>query len=159
MVGKTTAAHGLQNTLWRGDYNDGAQGQRPLALSFFATRGGYTRRQLPLSLSLSLSLSLTHTHTLYTTNFIQQQHSSTHLKVCALSPIYTYMTFRHIYICVLLNRSRPIGTGSCISRFSVSSIRRDMFPNTLKYCQYFCQSEMDLYKKCSLNTHDVQNRE
>ena len=40
------------------------------------------------------------------------------------------MTFRHIYICVLLNRSELIGTGSEISRFSVTSIWRDMFPNT-----------------------------
>ena len=40
------------------------------------------------------------------------------------------MNFRHIYIYVLLNRSEPIGTGSCVSRSSVSSIRRDMFLNT-----------------------------
>ena len=76
----------------------GAQGQRPLAPPPFATRGGYTRRKLPLTLSLSLSLSrsiqLTLQHVIITTT----------KKVCALSHIYTYMTFG-----LFTQMSTPIG--------------------------------------------------
>ena len=71
------------------------QRQRPLVLFL-----RHTRRLQRGGNYLSLSLSLT----LCTTNSIQQPLSSTTTKVCALSHIYTYMTFRHIYICVL-----PIG--------------------------------------------------
>ena len=95
-----------------------------LLSSSFATRGGYNEEA-------TTSLSLT----LCTTISIKQQQPSNIMKVCALSHIYTHMTFRHIYICVLPNRSGPIGTGSGIDRFSVSSIRRDMFPNN-KYIGY-----------------------
>ena len=58
-----------------------------------------------LSLSLSLSLSVTHSVQIFYNNY-QHVH-----KICALSHIYTYMTFRHIYICVLpigRNRSGPV---------------------------------------------------
>ena len=48
--------------------------------------------------------------------------------MCPKSYLYIY-DFRHIYIRVLPNRSELIGTGSWINRFSVSSIRSDMFPN------------------------------
>ena len=118
------------------------QRQRPLVF-FFTTRGGGYKMEATTSLSLSLSLSLYLLHTLY--NF-----STTTIniyKVCALSHIYTYMTFRHIYICVLLNRSEPIGIGSEIGRFSVSSIRRDMFPNTRTV-----SATSLVWCACSLNT-------
>ena len=94
-----------------------------LLSSFFATRGGYNEEA---TTSLSLPLSLSVQLTLYNSNNMLQ-HNTTTQKVCALSHIYAYMTFRHIYICVLTNRSGPISTGSGIDRFTVSSIRRDMF--------------------------------
>ena len=45
------------------------------------------------------------------------------MKTCALSRIYTYTTFRRIYISVLPIGSVPIGAGSAVSRFSASCIR------------------------------------
>ena len=78
-----------------------------------------TRRQLPLSLSL----------TLCTTTLYQISTTSQPLKVCALSHIYTYMTFG-----LFTQMSTPIGRTDRNRfwdhiRFSLSSIRRDMFPN------------------------------
>ena len=64
-----------------------AQGQRPLAPPLFASRGSYNGGNY-LSLSPSHALSL---HTRYTTNFTNV--STSYIKVCALSHIYTYMTF------------------------------------------------------------------
>ena len=86
------------------------QRQQPLVF-FFATRGGgYTvEATTSLSLSLSLCLSLTLCTTFLQSNIDNNLHIS--MKICALSHIYTYMTFRHIYISVLpigRNRSGPV---------------------------------------------------
>ena len=84
-------------------------------------------RQLPLSLSLSLSL-LSHTHTLYLCTraiqlTLQNVTITTYIiSVCPKSYLYIY-DFRVIYTCVPSNRS--------IIRFSLTSIRRDLFPNKL----------------------------
>ena len=102
------------------------QRQRPLVLFFTTRRGGL---KMEATTSLSLSLSLSHSVQLFLQ--LPSTTSSNIMKVCALGHIYTYMTFRHIYICVLPNRSGPIGTGSGIDQFSVSSIRRDMFSQQL----------------------------
>ena len=61
----------------------------------------HTRRRL-YSGGNDLSLSVSISHTLCTTNFTTT--TTTLSKICALSHIYRYMTFRHIYISVL-----PIG--------------------------------------------------
>ena len=66
------------------------------------------RRQRPLSLSLSLSLShAVSVHTHYTTNFTKCNNS--YLKVCALSHIYTYMTFGlFTYLSFPIGRDRSV---------------------------------------------------
>ena len=86
----------------------------------------HTRRRLQdggkdLSLSLSRSIQLT----LYNNHFHQL-----HKSMCPKSYLYTYDFLAYLHMCPS-NRSEPIGTGYWISRFSVSSIRRDMFPNKL----------------------------
>ena len=101
-----------------------AQGQRPLAPPLFATRGGYNGgNYLFLSLSLTLYLYTRAIQLLYKS--IQQ-----HIKVCALSHIYTYMTFGlFTYLSFLIgrtNRNRVIRTGPSVFRFSLTSIRRDL---------------------------------
>ena len=98
------------------------QRQRPLVLFLRHTRrlqrgGNY----LSLSLSLSCSIQLT----LYNNNNNIHQHTK---KMCPKSYLYIYDVSAYLHMCPS-NRSEPIGTGSEISRFSVSSIRRDMFPN------------------------------
>ena len=106
-----------------------AQGQRPLAPPLFATRDGYNGGNY-----LFLSLSLSHTLYLWT-HTIQPLYKSVqqHLKVCAVSHIYTYMTFGlFTYLSFPIgrtDRNRIIGTGSLVFRFSLTSIRRDLFPN------------------------------
>ena len=62
--------------------------------SFFATRGGYNEEA-------TTSLSLSHTHSVQLTLY---KNNNQLQKVCALSHIYTYMTFG-IFTCVLPNRS------------------------------------------------------
>ena len=91
----------------REEYNDeeNTQRQRPLVF-FFTTRGGGYKMEAATSLSLSHTHALL--HALY--NYLYKYVTTTH-HICALSHIYTYMTFRHIYICVLpigRNRSGPI---------------------------------------------------
>ena len=79
-----------------------------------------TRRQLPLSLPLSI------------TRFVQllfTKYQQPTTKMCALSHIYTYMTFGLFTYLSPSNRSGRIGTGSSVIRFSLTSIRRDLFPN------------------------------
>ena len=61
----------------------GAQGQRPLAPPLFATRSSYNK-EATTSFSLSLSHAL-YNHSLQNINNL--------MKMCALSHIYTYMTF------------------------------------------------------------------
>ena len=83
-------------------------------------------RQLPLSpLSLSLSLSLSSSiHlTLHMCN-------NNYKDMCPKSYLYIYDFSAYLHLCPS-NRSEPIGAGSVMSRFSASSIRRDMFPNKL----------------------------
>ena len=84
------------------------------------------RRKAKLTLSLSHVVSV---HTLYTTNFksVQLQY----LKMFALSDIYTYTTFGLFTHVSPSNQSGRIGTGSSVIRFSLTTIRRDMFPNKL----------------------------
>ena len=86
----------------------------------------HTRRRLhrggsDLSLSLSRSLTLSVHLTLQLLNNPYEN--------CALSRIYTYTTFRHIYISVLPVGSVPIGSGSATSRFSASFIRFHPVPS------------------------------
>ena len=65
---------------------------------------------------LTATTSLTHSLSLCVTRSVQlfyniQQPYALQLKICALSHIYTHMTLRHIYICVLpigRNRSGPV---------------------------------------------------
>ena len=78
-------------------------------------------RQLPLSLSPSLC-----------TRAIQPlyKYVTTTITFCALSHIYTYMTFRHIYICVLpigRNRSEPVlRSAGHVSQQTPPSLRHGM---------------------------------
>ena len=98
-VGKTTAVHKLQNTLWeRSTTMRGTQRQRPLVL-FFATRGGYNGGNY-LTHTLSFTLSL-YTRAIQLTFTKYQQHNE---NVCPKSYLYIY-DFRVIYISVLPNRS------------------------------------------------------
>ena len=93
-------------------------------------------RQLPLSLSLSLSLTLyLCTRAIQLTLQMYQQH----LKVCALSHIYTYMTFGLFTHVSPSNRSGRIGTRSSVIWFSLTSIRRDLFPNT-HHAEPWCEA-------------------
>ena len=100
------------------------QRQQPLVF-FFATRGGgYT---VEATTSLSLSVSLTRSIQLLQSNI---DNSS---KLCALSHIYTYMAFRHIYISVLpigRYRSGPVLWWAGSLHLPSGFIRRDMFPNS-----------------------------
>mgnify|MGYP000114258207 CR=1 FL=1 len=69
-------------------------------------------RQRPHTHTLSFSLSLSHAvsvHTRYTTTYNK---SVQQLKMCALSHIYTYMTFGLFTYLSPSNRSGRIGTGS-----------------------------------------------
>ena len=72
----------------------GLQGQRPLAPTLFATRSGYNKEA-------TTSFSLSHTLYDYSSQKYQQQHI---MKMCALSHIYTYMTFG-----LFTQMSTPIG--------------------------------------------------
>ena len=74
-------------------------------------------------LSLSLSLSL---HTRYTTTL--QICDNNYNILCPKSYLYLYDFSAYLHMCPS-NRSEPIGAGSEINWFSVSSIRRDMLPN------------------------------
>ena len=65
-----------------------AQGQRPLALLSSPHAAVTMEATTSLSLSLSLTLSLRTRYTTYFTRCINNL-----LKMCALSHIYTYMTF------------------------------------------------------------------
>ena len=80
------------------------------------------------SLSLSHTLSLTRSlYTRYTTSSYKSATTNSNV-LCPKSYLYIY-DFRVIYTCVPSNRSGRIGTGSSVIRFSLSSIRRDLFPN------------------------------
>ena len=76
----------------------GAQGQRPLAPPLFATRGGYTRRQLPLSLSLSVSLTRSVQLTLYNNNI----HTTSTQSMCPKSYLYIYDLWHTLSMWLLL---------------------------------------------------------
>ena len=121
-VGKTTAAHMLQKIplYERNILSRKCRGNNPSS-SFSPHAAAVTqRRQRPLSISLTRSTTLSAHLTLQLFNNTS--------KTCALSRIYTYTTFRRIYIPVLPIGSVPIGAGSAESRFSASSIQRDIFP-------------------------------
>ena len=106
MMGKTTAATRLQNTLWGRRLQQWKhKGNDLLHFSLRHTRR-LQWRQLPLSLSLYLCLSLSLTlslHTRYTTNFTKCNNNHTQ-NVCPKSYLYIY-DFRVIYISVPSNRS------------------------------------------------------
>ena len=87
----------------REEYNSGSARATTSSTSPFATRGGY-KMEATTSLSLSPSLCTCAIQPLY-------KYVTTTTTFYALSHIYTYMTFRHIYICVLpigRNRSEPV---------------------------------------------------
>ena len=127
MMGKTTATPRLQNTLWKRRLQQWKhKGNDLLHFSLRHTRR-LQWRQLPLSLSLSLSHALS-LHTRYTTNF--RKCNNNILSVCPKSYLYIY-DFWVICTCVPSNRSGRIGTGSSVIRFSLTSIRRDLFSNTI----------------------------
>ena len=98
---------------------------------------------MPLSLSLSMLVHCVASHLPYTVFFYKSEHcviplphrrpptlniNNSH-KVCALSHIYTYMTFGLFTYLSPSNRSGRIETGSSVFWFSLTSIRRDLFPN------------------------------
>ena len=93
------------------------QRQRPLVFFFTTSGGGY-------KMEATTSLSLSHALYNFSYNFQQLQYKSN----CPKSYLYIYDFSAYLHMCPS-NRSEPIGTGSEISRFSVSSIQRDMFPN------------------------------
>ena len=77
------------------------QRQQPLVFFFATCGGGYT---VEATTSLSLSLRIC-------TRSFYNNTTTTTCKICALSRIYTYTTFRHIYVSVLQigrNRSGPV---------------------------------------------------
>ena len=80
---------------------------------------------LSLSLCLSLSLSLSVLHALYNSSTIFNKLIES---MCPKSYLYIYDFSAYLHMCPS-NQSEPIGAGSVMSRFSASSIRRDMFPN------------------------------
>ena len=127
-MGKTTAAHGLQNITMRGLQRWGTKTM--ISCSLASLTGGYNRgNDLFLSLTLSNSTQLHSVTNIH--NFTTTYHSF------ALSHIYTHMTFglfthiapggslEHIHICVPSSRL-PLGLQSSGSR----PIRRDLFPNS-----------------------------
>ena len=103
----------------RGIHSRGNEEANDLSSSSLPHAAAVTmRRQQPLSLSLRHALSRSVHLTLQLFYNI-----SNYIKNCALSHIYTHMTFRHIYISVHPIGSVPIGAGSAMSRFSASCIR------------------------------------
>ena len=130
-VGKTTAVHKLQNTLR--ERNTTARIHRGNELLSSPSPHAAVTVEATTSHTHTLSLTLSFLHTRYTTTYNNMFNIIIIIveSMCPKSYLYIY-DFRHIYICVLPNRSQSIGTGSWISRFSVSSIRRDMFPNRIK---------------------------
>ena len=80
-------------------------------------------RQLPLSLSHSPSLSVQ--LTLYKSNSTTTTTLHTE-SMCPKSYLYIYDFSAYLHMCP----SQSVGTSSEISPFSISSIRRDLFPNT-----------------------------
>ena len=92
----------------REEYNDTKNTEATTSCLLLPTRGGGYTVEATTSLSLSLSFSVYLSHALY--NFYKVI-LTTPQKTGALSHIYTYMTFRHIYISVLpigRNRSGPV---------------------------------------------------
>ena len=74
-----------------------------------------------LSLSLYIYISCTLCTTIFTT-------TTTHENMCPKSYLYIYDFSAYLHLCPS-TQSEPIGAGFAMSRFSASSIRRDMFPN------------------------------
>ena len=87
-------------------------------------------RQRPLSFSHDVSHTIS-VHTSYTTTLQKCLTTFIYYLMLALSHIYTYMTFGLFTHVSPSNRSGRIGTGSSVIRFSLTSIRRDLFPNKL----------------------------
>ena len=135
-MGKTTAVHKLQNTLWeRGTTTRIHRGNDLLSSS---------SPHAAVTIEATTSHSLFLSHTLYTpsrclcTLTYKGVQLTTNNSVSPKSYLYIY-DFRVIYICVPSNRSGRIGTGSSVFRFSLTSIRRDLFPN--KYSPMRVRSE------------------
>ena len=120
-VGKTTAAHRLQKIALyeRNTTSRKHRGNDLLSSSLSPHAAVTTRRQRPLSLS----------HALYKNFSIIQQHFNNYKDMCPKSYLYIYDFSAYLHLGPS-NRSVPIGAGSVMSRFSASSIRRYMFPNT-----------------------------
>ena len=96
------------------------QRQRPLVLFFSHTRRRLQDGGNDLSLSHALLHALYNVSTIYINNMEN---------MCPKSYLYIYDFSAYLHMCPS-NQSEPIGAGSEISRFSASSIRRDMFPNS-----------------------------
>ena len=151
-MGKTTAVHKLQNTLWerstttrihRG--NDLLSSSSPHAAVTVEATTSHTHT---LFLSLSLSRCLC-THALY--NYIQQKCSTTQ-NVCPKSYLYIY-DFRVIYINVHSNRSdrsEPV-LGSAGSLYLPSG--GTCFP-TKRYCR---MHELDDSRTCSIHAPTLRS--
>ena len=128
-MGKTTAVHKLQNTLWerstttrihRG--NDLLFSSSPHAAVTVEATTSHTH-----SLSLTMSLYTRAIHLLLTK--VQQLTINYVLSVCPKSYLYRY-DFRVIYTCVPSNLSDGSKPGLRSSGSPYLSIRRDLFPNT-----------------------------
>ena len=143
MVGKTTAAHRLLNTLWWGDYKRWEhRGNDLLWLLFLRHTRRLQRGGNYLSLSLSRSVQLLFTRITTTFNINIES-------MCPKSYLYIYDFSAYLHMCPS-NQSEPIGTGSWISRFSVSSIRRDMFPNILLLHEIAALPNVNIYPLVNL---------
>ena len=112
MVGKTTTAHMLQDTLYERNTvsKKNHRGNDLLSSSLSPHAAVTTRRQRLLSLSLTLCTA---------TLTIIQQHFQ---KLCPKSYLCPYDFSAYLHLCPP-NRSVPIGAGSSMSRFSASCIR------------------------------------
>ena len=120
----------------REDYSNGCT-KATTPCTSTSPHGGYNGgNDLSVSLSLSLTLSLSvQLRSIHTLTKVQQH---TLISVFPKSYLYIY-DFWLIYISVPSNRSGRIGTGSSVIRFSLTSIRRDLFPNTCKtFLMYVC---------------------
>ena len=88
----------------------------------------HTRRRLQDGGS-DLSLSLTHTRSVTRSVQLPLQICDNNTSyLCPKSYLYIYYFSAYLHLCPS-NRSQPIGADFVMSRFSASSIRRDMFPN------------------------------
>ena len=104
----------VNNHYLREEYNDTENTEATSCLLLRHTRRRLHSGGNDLSLCLSRALS----------NFYKVILTTTYRNMCPKSYLYIYDFSAYLHMCPS-NRSEPIGIGSEISRFSVSSIRRD----------------------------------